>query len=355
MTAADTLTVLKLLAKGRPPEFIADATRLPIGYVQSIADKHGWPDGQRVQSAVDNLGLLAAAPRIPVREPTTSRPSPTPAALDPRPALPAAGGTPTEQLQRVPIGRVHPDPDNPRTALGELSDLASSLRTAGMIQPIVVRRAPDGRLTIVAGHRRYAAAKLAGWDTVPVIVRRDMHPDAVLAAMLIENGHRQDLDPIDEARGLRRLQTQLGECSHNALAKRVGRTQVHVSGRLALLALTPDEQDAVRTGAMNLADGIRRARLASGRIRDTSTGAPHLGIEHALAARARARCTRLQHKRHGRNSVGGVACGECWESVIRADERDHLHHATAMKGACVLCDTPIEPAETATTLRSQTA
>lgn len=90
--STDTLTVLKLLAKGRTPDFVAQATGTAIGYVQGIAGEHGWPDVARLQGAVDELMLDTYAPRIPVRAPEPSRPSPSPGS-GPRPAT-AAGGTP---------------------------------------------------------------------------------------------------------------------------------------------------------------------------------------------------------------------------------------------------------------------
>ena len=274
---------------------------------------------------------------------------PESALTQPRPARPGPPTTPSrvaplaarQQLVDVDPRRLHPDPDNPRQDVGDVAELAQSMHANGLLQPIVARRTgTDSRLVVVAGHRRLAAALRLGWTTVPVIVRRDMRPDDVLAAMLVENGQRRDLDPIEEARALSRLQSQTPGISHRSLADRVGRTQVHVSSRLALLSLPIEEQEMLRAGQMNLADAIRRGREASGNVRSTSTGSPHLGIDHTLSGQARARCRRLKHKAGGRNSVGGVACGECWESVIRADERQHLHAHSGKHGQCALCSGP---------------
>lgn len=268
-----------------------------------------------------------------------SEPAPVPT---PGPS-PGRATVPRQQLLDVRVTDVLPDPDNPREDVGDIIELANSMSAAGLLQPVVCRRRDeDGRLLVVAGHRRLAAAQYLGWATIAVIVRRDMRPDDVLAAMLVENGQRTDLDPVEEARALRRLQLQDGrEAPHAELARRIGRTQVHVSGRLALLALPVEEQEAIRAGHMNVGDGIRRGRLAAGRVRPKgSTGSPHLGVGHDLGRKAKARCVRLGHKRSGRNSVGGVACGECWESVIRADEREHLHGVLASQARCPLCQTP---------------
>lgn len=251
------------------------------------------------------------------------------------------------QLLDVLVTDLHPDPNNPREDVGDVIELAKSMAAAGLLQPIIARRDTEtGRLIVVAGHRRLAAAQVLKWQRVPTVVRRDMAPDRVLAAMLIENGQRAGLDPVEEARALARLRDDQGITSHADLAMLIGRTQVHVSGRLALLALPLEEQEAIRAGQMNLGDGIRRGRLASGRVREPgTTGHPHLGTEHGLSNQAAARCRRLKHKRGGRNSVGGIACGECWESVIRADEREHLNQQSNQRGRCVLCDT--EPTKAA--------
>lgn len=246
-------------------------------------------------------------------------------------AVPAEGG-----LMEVRLEDVHPSDANPRESLGDIPALADSIRENGLIQPIIVRQAADGRLIIVAGHRRYAAVKSLGHLRVEVIVRKDMPPDDELAQMLVENGQRAGLDPIEEARALMRLKT-LGDLSDIELAKKIGRSQPTVSSRLALLSLPVEEQEMVRTGYMKVGAAVRVARIAAGKVRPTGSGrAWHLGPDHTLATSARARCRRLQHKT-GR-SVGGMACGECWESVIRADERAHLHQVSATQGRCAICN-----------------
>jgi ParB family transcriptional regulator, chromosome partitioning protein len=241
---------------------------------------------------------------------------------------------PRQQLIEARLSDLTPDPDNPRDDVGDISELANSMASAGLLQPIVARRTADGRLIVVAGHRRLAAAQDLGWATVSVVVRRDMRPDEVIAAMLIENGQRRDLDPVEEARGYGLLRSRLN-CSVVELARRVGRSQPHVSGRLSLLALPIEEQEALRSGEMTLGEATRSARRHAGTARPKGyTGTWHLGAEHELSPLARARCKRV----HGRaRLVGAVACGECWESVIRADERQHLHAHSAKTGQCALC------------------
>lgn len=244
-----------------------------------------------------------------------------------------------QRLMSVPIANVHPDPDNPRVELGDLDELAASLEQVGMLQPIIARRAGE-RLVVVAGHRRLAAARLAGWDKVPVIVRPPMRSDDVLVAMLVENGHRRDLDPVEEARALARLMKLDGIRTHAELSRRVGRHQTYVSARLALLALSPAEQAELSTGQIKIVEATERARLSAGRVRSRrDPSVLWFGASHDLATRAKARCTRMAHKR-GNTLPGGVACPSCWESVIRADERQHLNEHAAAYGQF-----PAEPVE----------
>lgn len=255
---------------------------------------------------------------------------------------PLMNARPLGGFARVDINDLHPSPANPRDRLTDIDGLAMSMREAGMIQPIIAQNIPGIGLQILAGHRRHAAAKRLGWPDVPVIIRRDMLPDDELLSMLIENGQRAGLDPIEEARALKRL-TDQGK-SQNEIAAKIGRSNAHVSMRLALLRLPIEEQEALRAGHLKVTHAVDKARLASGRTRGKSKSAQrawHFAHTHELANRAQARCNRLGHK-SGRRVSGGIACGECWESVIRADEREHLHTVSNTRGQCALCDTPLD-------------
>lgn len=243
-------------------------------------------------------------------------------------------------LQRVPVIALVDDPHNPRDSLGDVVSLAASIAQQGLLQPIVVRTTDEGDLMILAGHRRAAAIRSLGWSQVDVIVRKAMAPDAVLAAQLVENGQRANLDPIEEARALARLKA-LGDLTDAAVAQQVGLAQPRVSGRLALLSLSPEEQEEVRAGHMKLTEAIYKARLASGKVRAKGARRSwHFGPDHDLAHLAKARCLRLKHPRS--STVGAVACGACWESVIRADDRQHQHAQSAKVGACTLCGTQLD-------------
>jgi ParB family chromosome partitioning protein len=332
MSATNALTALKLLAAGRSVTFAAAAVGLTPAELLELAGTHDCarPDG--------SLDLAAVAAAVTYLERTGHARIPTRAAPAPAPVVRSVPAPGEQVLRQVPLDRLRADPTNPREDVGDVTELAASMRETDLLQPIIARRTGAGQLIVVAGHRRLAAARELGWKSIATVIRADMRPDEVLAAMLIENGQRRDLDPIEEARGLARLKGQLG-CTESALAKRIGRSQPHVSARLRLLELSVEDQAAVRAGEMKLVEATAKARMNSGRIRDRRPGAAYFGAAHELAPQARARCRRLHP--HPIHLGGGIACGECWESVLRADERAHLHQRSGATGTCALCSTPL--------------
>ena len=139
-----------------------------------------------------------------------------------------------------------------------LGELAESIRLHGVLQPLLVRRLPDG-YELIAGERRWRAARLAGLTSVPAVVRSDASNDEQLVLGLIENLQRADLDPIEEARGLRRLTEEFG-LTHEEVAQRIGRHRVSVTQSLRLLAGCPALQSAVGAGVITA--GHARALVA---------------------------------------------------------------------------------------------
>ncbi|MFF6815937.1 ParB/RepB/Spo0J family partition protein [Streptomyces sp. NPDC012403] len=187
-----------------------------------------------------------------------------------RQAVAAATGVPTEGVAppaELPVERISPNPDNPRSALGDLTDLAGSLKTHGQKQAITVmnrdayikanpdREAdlePDTTHIVIDGSSRLAAAREAGLTTVKVMVSDDQGTtsEELLESALVANIHRQDLEELDEARALQRLLAIHG--SQRALAKRLHRSQGWVSQRLALLNLTPELQARIGEDPIDL-------------------------------------------------------------------------------------------------------
>lgn len=160
-----------------------------------------------------------------------------PAAMPTEPRLHASG----PQVASIPITEIHPNPLQPRTVFdaGRLEELANSIRTQGIIQPILVRRKGAG-YELIAGERRLRAATLAGLLEVPAIVQ-DYADDRILELALIENIQREDLNPIETAQALHRLQSQM-RLSHEEIAARTGKDRTTITNLLRLLKLPGEVQ-----------------------------------------------------------------------------------------------------------------
>ena len=170
------------------------------------------------------------------------------------PAVEVAIGGP-RSIQLIEISRITPHPDQPRRhfdadALGEL---AESIATRGVIQPIVVRPAANDRYQIVAGERRWRAAQKAQLHRIPAIVR-DFSESETLEIALVENIQREDLNPIEEAQAYKRLIDQFSH-SQEALARIVGKSRSHVANLMRLLDLPDDVQSLVMFGKLSMGHG----------------------------------------------------------------------------------------------------
>jgi len=177
------------------------------------------------------------------------------------PGAPEAGEAPAGLLQ-VPVNAVGPNPKQPRTKFDDetLAELAASIKEVGILQPIVVRRSGEGTYELVAGERRLRAAKLANLATVPVVLR-DSQDSELLREALIENIHREDLNPIELAEAFRQLLEELG-LKQEALAERVGVSRSHIANTIRLLALPLEVQQLLTDE--KLTAGHARALLALG-------------------------------------------------------------------------------------------
>jgi ParB family chromosome partitioning protein len=166
-----------------------------------------------------------------------------------------------DRLATKPLDQLVPGRYQPRTRMdeGALAELAQSISAQGLIQPILVRplTTPD-RYEIIAGERRWRAARLAGLTEVPVVIR-EVPDKATLAMALIENIQREDLNPLEEARGLQRLIDEFS-LTHQAVAEAVGRSRAAVTNLLRLLNLEPPVQEMLFDGQIDM--GHARALLA---------------------------------------------------------------------------------------------
>jgi ParB family chromosome partitioning protein len=210
-----------------------------------------------------------------------------PAAVVQRDADGALRSLPVDVIQR---GRYQPRIDmHPES----LQNLADSIREQGVVQPIVVRGIGDGRYEIIAGERRWRAAQLAGLHEIPAVIR-DVEDRAAIAIALIENIQRENLNPLEEARALKRLISEF-EMTHEQAAQAVGRSRVAVSNLLRLL----DLEDAVKgmVERRELEMGHARALLALSGVRQVE--AARQVIARGLTVRATERLVQELQRAHG--------------------------------------------------------
>lgn len=195
---------------------------------------------------------------------------------------PAAPAVATAGLE-VAITEISPNPYQPRTTIDQttLHQLAASIRTHGVIQPLVVTGEPgSGRYLLIAGERRWRAAQLAGLELVPVVIK-EATPRAMLELALVENVVRADLSPLEEAAAYRQLIDEFG-LTQAAVAERVGRSRVSVTNTMRLLT-APEAVQAALSGN-EITEGHARALLGLPTAADQIT-ALNLVIERALTVR----------------------------------------------------------------------
>jgi ParB family chromosome partitioning protein len=158
-------------------------------------------------------------------------------------------------VDELQSGKYQPRSQMEQTALAEL---AESIKSQGVMQPILVRTVSPGRYEIVAGERRWRAARMAGLKTVPALVK-EIPDQQALAAALIENIQREDLNPLEEATGIQRLTQEFG-LTHQAIADTLGRSRAAVTNLLRLLELAPPVRELLAEGRLDM--GHARALLA---------------------------------------------------------------------------------------------
>lgn len=180
-----------------------------------------------------------------------------------------------DRLQTLPLSALQPGKYQPRTKMDDepIAELAESLKTQGMIQPILARPVGPDRYEIIAGERRWRAAQKAGLTEVPVLIR-DVKDEAALAMALIENIQREDLTAIEEAAGLQRLIDDFG-MTHQSAADAVGRSRSAVSNLLRLLTLPSAVQAMLADGRLDMGHARALLPLPTGK---------QLELAHRLAA-----------------------------------------------------------------------
>jgi ParB family transcriptional regulator, chromosome partitioning protein len=232
---------------------------------------------------------------------------------------PAAAAAPTQAAasdapRSIPIDLVQRNPQQPRKHFdeGDLTDLSNSIRTHGVLQPILVRPIAEGRFEIVAGERRWRAAQRAGLHAIPAIVR-DLNEVEVVEIAIVENVQRTDLNPIEEAQGFQALIDRFGR-TQEEIAEAVGKSRPHIANMLRLLKLPDDLQEMVRDG--RLSSGHARAILTAPDPR----GLAQRAISEGLNVREVERIAQLaKDEKHGPRA--SVAAAEAKSADTRALEQ----------------------------------
>ncbi|MBI2295457.1 MAG: ParB/RepB/Spo0J family partition protein [Betaproteobacteria bacterium] len=227
-----------------------------------------------------------------------------------------------EMLTTLGVDVLQPGRYQPRTRMDQaaLAELADSIRAQGVMQPILARPVGDGRYEIVAGERRWRAARMAGLASVPALVREvpDRH---ALAIGLIENIQREDLNPLEEAAGVKRLIEEFG-MTHAEAGEALGRSRTSITNVLRLLELAPPVQELLREGKLDM--GHARALLALPALRQ---------IELAREAVARQLSVRQVERRVARVAArsAGRAREKTDRDVARLEEEVSQRLGTAVQ------------------------
>lgn len=259
---------------------------------------------------VFELPITQAAP-VPVPANETVAP-PVAAAPAPEPTQAAA----SEGPRGLPIELVQRNPQQPRKHFdeAELNDLSSSIKTHGVLQPILVRPIADGKYEIVAGERRWRAAQRAGLHSIPAVIR-ELNEVEVLEIAIVENVQRMDLNPIEEAQGFQALIDRFGR-TQQEIADAVGKSRPHIANMLRLLQLPDDLQEMVRDG--RLSSGHARAILTAPDPRALAQRA----ISEGLNVRDIERLAQIaKDEKHGPRVTPGGSSAEAKSADTRALEQ----------------------------------
>lgn len=164
----------------------------------------------------------------------------------------AAESPESGQVTELPLREIEPDPDQPRKTFApeSLDELARSIQQHGLLQPIAVRSGPDGMYRIIAGERRWRACRLAGLTQVPVVIK-EVNQEQAMELALIENLQREDLDPVEEAQGVRQLMERCSLTQEQA-AEKLGKSRSALANTLRLLNLPDEVLDLLKTGHLSM-------------------------------------------------------------------------------------------------------
>lgn len=253
-------------------------------------------------------------------------------------------GSPVDGLVTLPLDQIQPGQYQPRRDIQQaaLEELAESIRTQGLMQPIIVRPLPgqEERYEIIAGERRWRACRLAGLDDIPALVR-EVPDEAAIAMALIENIQREDLNPMEEAIALHRLQQEF-ELTQQEVAEAVGKNRATIANLLRLMNLNPDVKTLLENGDIEM--GHARALLGL-------NGKDQSDMAAVVASKGlTVRQTEALVRQHGTQKPSGDAKPQADADVIRLERmlgdrlgaRVSIQHNAKGKGKLVINYTSLD-------------
>jgi ParB family chromosome partitioning protein len=252
---------------------------IPTGPVGGVATAEEAP-GDRIEVGE------AVATDSPATGPSQSAPPERPDAIEPAPQSPPESQlapVPGARFAEIPVGAIVPNPKQPRQVFDEesLEELKISIEEVGFLQPIVVRQLDGEQYELVMGERRWRAAQAVGRESIPAIIR-DTRDDAMLRDALLENIHRANLNPLEEAAAYQQLLEEFG-ATHEELARRIGRSRPQISNTIRLLNLPAQVQRRVAAGILSA--GHARALLGLEKA-EAQESLAHRIVAEGLSVRA---------------------------------------------------------------------
>ena len=218
-------------------------------------------------------------------------------------------------VRELPVEDIAPNPFQPRTRFSDdaIQELAASIKATGILQPILVRRTAGGDYQLVAGERRLRAARLAGLERVPAVVR-DVDEREMTELALIENIQREDLNPIDEANAYHALAEKVG-LTHDQISERVGKQRVSITNALRLLSLPPEVREMVSRGTLTA--GHARALLSLPAAGDQLAAARYIQSKGFSVRRTEAFVRRRLRRQHSRPRSARPEWMVEWETKLQ--------------------------------------
>ena len=240
--------------------------------------------GRGLGALIPSVSAPTRVQPVPTDGPEVATPAPMQEAQQPAPESPGPAYAPVDgaHFAELPVEAISPNSRQPRQVFDEdaMGELVHSIREIGLLQPIVVRPLDDERYELVMGERRWRAAQQAELATIPAIVR-DTGDDAMLRDALLENLHRAQLNPLEEAAAYGQLLDDFG-CTHDELAQRIGRSRPQISNTIRLLKLPPPVQRRVAAGVLSAG----HARALLGVAEEDQERLAHRVVAEGLSVRA---------------------------------------------------------------------